>query len=171
MPLSPIRVGSTHKVRIPLNNLALPRETWYPVRIRIVMKHFNVAAAVFIENNKVFCAQRKDSGETAKLWEFPGGKIEEGETPDEALVREIQEELCVNIRVEDFITIVNHEYKTFSITMHAYLCTILSGKLTLTEHLDSRWLSVEELESVDWAPADVPIVEKVRVRMRGLNVC
>ena len=158
-------------MRTPLVLLALPRETWYSVVIGIVMKHFNVAAAVFVENNKVFCAQRKDSGETAKLWEFPGGKIEEGETPDEALVREIQEELCVNIRVEDFITIVNHEYKTFSITMHAYLCTILSGKLTLTEHLDSRWLSVEELESVDWAPADVPIVEKVRVRMRGLNVC
>ncbi|HPX25479.1 MAG TPA: (deoxy)nucleoside triphosphate pyrophosphohydrolase [Treponemataceae bacterium] len=131
------------------------------------MKHFNVAAAVFIQNNKVFCAQRKDAGETAKLWEFPGGKIEEGETPGQALEREIQEELCTKIRVEDFITTVNHEYKTFSITMHAYLCTILSGSLTLTEHLDSRWLSADELDTVNWAPADVPIVEKVRERMRS----
>jgi len=131
------------------------------------MKHFNVAAAVFIQNNKVFCAQRKDAGETAKLWEFPGGKIEEGETPGQALEREIQEELCTKIRVEDFITTVNHEYKTFSITMHVYLCTILSGSLTLTEHLDSRWLSADELDTVNWAPADVPIVEKVRERMRS----
>ena len=130
------------------------------------MKHFNVAAAVFIEDGKVFCAQRKDSGETAKLWEFPGGKIEEGETPEEALVREIQEELLVTIRVEDFITTVHYEYKTFSITMHAYYCVILEGKPTLTEHLDSRWLSANELNSVHWAPADVPIVEKVKERMR-----
>ncbi len=130
------------------------------------MKHFNVAAAVFIENGKVFCAQRKDSGEAAKMWEFPGGKIEQGETPEEALVREIQEELLIKIRVEDFVTTVNHQYISFSITMHAFICTILEGSITLTEHLDSRWLSVSELNSVEWAPADVPIVEKIRERMR-----
>jgi 8-oxo-dGTP diphosphatase len=126
------------------------------------MKHFEVVASVFIQNNRVFCAQRKDAGETAKKWEFPGGKIEPGETHQQALVREISEELSTKINVGDFITTVNHQYNTFAITMHAYQCSIIEGNLTLSEHLDSRWLTREELSSVDWAPADLPIVERVR---------
>ena len=126
------------------------------------MKHFEVVASVFIKDNRVFCAQRKDAGETAKKWEFPGGKIEAGETHQQALVREISEELSTKISVGNFITTVNHQYNTFAITMHAYQCTILEGTLTLSEHLDSRWLSQEELDHVDWAPADLPIVKRVR---------
>jgi 8-oxo-dGTP diphosphatase len=126
------------------------------------MKHFEVVASVFIQNNRVFCAQRKDAGETAKKWEFPGGKIEPGETHQQALAREISEELSTKINVGDFITTVNHQYNTFAITMHAYQCSIIEGNLTLSEHLDSRWLTREELASVDWAPADLPIVKRVR---------
>lgn len=126
------------------------------------MKHFEVVASVLIKDNRVFCAQRKDSGETAKKWEFPGGKLEAGETHQEALQREISEELSTTIAVGNFITTVNHQYQTFAITMHAYHCTVIEGNLTLSEHLDSRWLSREELDSVEWAPADIPIVDRVR---------
>jgi 8-oxo-dGTP diphosphatase len=126
------------------------------------MKHFEVVASVLIQDHRVFCAQRKDSGETAKKWEFPGGKIEVGETHQEALAREISEELSTKINVGNYITTINHQYNTFSITMHAYQCSILEGNLTLSEHLDSKWLTREELGNVDWAPADLPIVERVR---------
>jgi len=126
------------------------------------MTHFEVVAAIFIVNNRVFCAQRKDSGEVGRKWEFPGGKIEKGESHQEALAREIQEELSIQIEVSDFVTTIHHQYKSFSITMHAYLGKIVMGKLTLSEHLDFRWLSLEELSSVDWAPADLPIVERVK---------
>ena len=126
------------------------------------MKHFEVVASVFIKDNRVFCAQRKDAGETARKWEFPGGKIETGETHQQALAREIAEELSAKITVGSFVTTVNHQYNTFAITMHAYQCSILEGNLTLSEHLDSKWLSRKELDSVDWAPADLPIVERVR---------
>jgi 8-oxo-dGTP diphosphatase len=126
------------------------------------MKHIEVVAAVFIQNKRVFCAQRKDAGETAKKWEFPGGKVEAGESHQQALAREISEELSTTITVGNFVTTVNHQYNTFALTMHAYQCSILEGTLTLSEHLDSRWLPRNELETVDWAPADLPIVERVR---------
>lgn len=126
------------------------------------MKHIEVVAAVFIKDNRVFCAQRKDAGETAKKWEFPGGKVEAGESHQQALAREISEELSTKITVGNFVTTVNHQYNTFALTMHAYQCSILEGTLTLSEHLDSRWLPRDELETVDWAPADLPIVDRVR---------
>lgn len=124
------------------------------------MKHFEVVAAVFIDNQgKIFCARRKDKGELALKWEFPGGKIEPGETREEALVREIEEELTAKIAVKDYITTVNHQYNTFKLTMHAYLTEVLDGELILNEHTDSVWLDKEDLMSLDWAQADIPIVE------------
>lgn len=125
------------------------------------MKHVEVAAAVIMKDGKVFAAQRKDVGEMARRWEFPGGKLEEGETPQQALAREIQEELDSVITVGAHVMTVNHQYQTFSITMHAYLCTLISGHLELEEHLAARWLDKTNLYSVDWADADIPIVQAI----------
>jgi 8-oxo-dGTP diphosphatase len=125
------------------------------------MKHITVAAAVFIRDGKVFAAQRKDAGELARTWEFPGGKLEPGESGEQAIVREIKEELSADIRVVEYITTVEHQYQTFFITMHAYLCEIVSGSLVLSEHIDSRWLSKRNVYSVAWAAADVPIVKAI----------
>jgi 8-oxo-dGTP diphosphatase len=125
-------------------------------------KHITVSAAVIIQNQTVFCAQRKDSGELARKWEFPGGKIEIGEIPEDALVREIKEELDSTISIVKKLTTVEHQYTTFDITMHAFLCQLVEGSLTLSEHLDSCWLPKDQLYSVDWAEADIPIVEIVK---------
>ena len=95
--------------------------------------------------------------ETHFKWEFPGGKIEQGETREQALTREIWEEFGAKIEVGDFVTTVNHEYESFSITMHVFYCTLLEGRLNLKEHLDSKWLESGELMSVDWAAADAPV--------------
>jgi 8-oxo-dGTP diphosphatase len=125
------------------------------------MKHVSVAAAICIQDGKVFSAQRKDFGEMARRWEFPGGKIEEGETGEMAVVREIKEELDTDIRVIGHLGTVEHRYNTFSITMDGYLCEVSRGDFKLTEHLDSRWLSANELYSVAWADADLPFVDRV----------
>ncbi len=125
------------------------------------MKHLEVVAAIMIEGNKVFCAQRKDAGEVALKWEFPGGKIEAGESHQDALRREILEELGIAISVEDLLCTVDHGYRTFSITLRAYRVSHLSGTLRLSQHLDSRWLAAHQLYSVDWAPADLPIVKEL----------
>ncbi|WP_320127494.1 (deoxy)nucleoside triphosphate pyrophosphohydrolase [uncultured Sphaerochaeta sp.] len=125
------------------------------------MKHINVAAAILIKDGRVFSAQRKDFGEMAKRWEFPGGKLEQGESGEDAIVREIKEELATDIRVEKYLATVDYQYKTFSLTMNGYLCEVVSGELSLSEHLSSRWLSKSELYSVSWADADIPLVKLV----------
>ena len=122
------------------------------------MKKVEVVAAIIQKDNKIFCAQRNLSKSMGGKWEFPGGKIEEGETREEALVREIKEELDSDIRVDKYLMTVEHDYPTFHITMHDYLCTLVKGELILKEHNDSVWLSKEELLSLDWADADKPIV-------------
>jgi len=125
------------------------------------MKHIEVAAAVIIQDNKVFAAQRGEGGELARKWEFPGGKLEQGERGEDAIVREIFEELGTEIVVRRALITVEHQYTTFSLTLHGYLCDILSGSLALTEHLESRWLEKDQLYSVPWAEADLPIVKAV----------
>ncbi len=124
-------------------------------------KRIEVVAAVFKKDNKFFCAQRKDKGELAKKWEFPGGKIENNETHQEALKREIFEELSAEIVVKDYITTVIHEYKGFLLTMHAYYCDIINGNLVISEHLDSKWLTLDEMMDYDFAAADLPIIKKI----------
>ncbi|PKK95429.1 MAG: 8-oxo-dGTP diphosphatase MutT [Tenericutes bacterium HGW-Tenericutes-5] len=124
------------------------------------MKNIEVVAAIFTnENNEVFCARRKDEGELALKWEFPGGKIEPGESHQEALIREIKEELSTDIKVKDFIMTVRHQYNSFHLTMHAYFAEVVNGNLVLNEHTGFKWLRKEELYSLDWAAADLPIVD------------
>lgn len=123
------------------------------------MKHYKVVAAVIEKDNKIYCARRRNDGELALKWEFPGGKVELGETNQEALAREIKEELSAEIEVGDFITTVNHTYESFKLTMHAYKARIVSGELILSEHTGYKWLNPNELDDLDWAAADVPIVK------------
>ena len=123
------------------------------------MKYIEVVAAVIINHrNQIFCARRKDQGELALKWEFPGGKIEQHESYEEALVREIKEEFSTTIKVKDFIMTVKHQYRGFHLTMHAFYAEVIEGSLTLNEHTDSKWLSKNELYDLDWAEADLPIV-------------
>ena len=125
------------------------------------MKYIEVAAAVLIEGNAVFAAQRSNTGPLARRWEFPGGKLEEGEDGSSAIVREMEEELKTRIEVVSFLTTVEHQYPTFFLTMHAYLCRRLDGQLELSEHIASVWLGKDDLYSIDWAEADIPIVREV----------
>lgn len=116
--------------------------------------HYEVVCAVIAKDDKIFCCQRGPKGECAFKWEFPGGKIEPGETKEEALLREIKEELNCNINIEKFITTINHEYNTFSLTMHVYLCELVDKEPVISEHIDSKWCSREELKELDFAEAD-----------------
>ncbi len=124
-------------------------------------KEVEVVCAVIKKENNYFICQRGPKGEVGYKWEFPGGKIEEGETHEEALIREIKEELKTDIHVLDYVQTVHHEYNTFILTMHAYLCNVISGDLELSEHLDKAWVSVEDFINYDFAEADKPIVRKI----------
>lgn len=125
-------------------------------------KRIEVVAAIFInDKSEVFCARRKDYGDLRLKWEFPGGKVEIGESLTDALVREIKEELDVNISVEKPFMTVKHEYENFGITLHAFTCFIVSGKMALNEHSESVWMNQKELEKLDWADADLPIVRQL----------
>lgn len=125
------------------------------------MKTINVVAAVIIEKNKVFATQR-GYGEYKDRWEFPGGKIEEKETPEDALKREILEELETVIEVKEKLKTIEYDYPTFHISMNCYLCSILNGSLILKEHEDAKWLTKEDLYSVNWLDADLEVLENVK---------
>lgn len=117
-----------------------------------------VAAIIFDEQGRIFATQR-GYGEWKDWWEFPGGKMESGETPEEALVREIREELSTEISVDKFLCTVEYDYPKFHLTMHCYLCSLVTEALQLNEHEAARWLTMDELDSVKWLPADVKVVE------------
>jgi 8-oxo-dGTP diphosphatase len=128
------------------------------------MKNHIVVAAVIVNNdNKILCVQRKQSkyDYISFKYEFPGGKVEPNETKEEAIIREIKEELELDIQItEEFLT-VNHTYPDFSLTMISYICTTSSSEPTLKEHLAFQWLANHELENLDWAAADIPIVHQL----------
>ena len=125
------------------------------------MKEIKVVAAIIVKDGRLFATQR-GSGDSKDWWEFPGGKIEPGETPEQALKREIKEELDTEIRVGDHLITVEYDYPKFHMTMGCYLCSVVSGKLTLLEHEAAKWLGPDELESVKWLPSDIEVVEKIR---------
>ncbi len=127
------------------------------------MKHIEVVCALIQrEDGKIFCCKRGLGRALANKWEFPGGKIKQNETKEEAIIREIKEELKSDIEVIKYIGVSNHEYvdleKPFIITMYAYLCKLINGKLELTEHIDSCYASIEEMKSMDFAAADVLLI-------------
>ena len=121
------------------------------------MKTIEVVAAIIREGDRIFATQR-GYGDWKDFWEFPGGKIESGETPEEALIREIREELGAEIAVDAYLTTVDYDYPAFHLHMRCYLAHVTDGALVLKEHEDSRWLAKEELDSVAWLPADRAIL-------------
>ncbi|SFQ48803.1 (deoxy)nucleoside triphosphate pyrophosphohydrolase [Hymenobacter arizonensis] len=127
-------------------------------------KHHEVVAAIIQRGDEILCLQRGASkyDYIGYKWEFPGGKVEAGETQEQALVREIKEELALDIQVEGPLLTVEHEYPDFIITMHGLHCTTLNSELVLHEHQAYKWLRAEELSTLDWAAADVPLVEKLQ---------
>ena len=128
------------------------------------MKQIEVVAAIIRKGDKIFATQR-GYGDWQDWWEFPGGKMEAGETPEEALVREIREELSAEIIVDEFLCMVEYVYPKFHLTMHCYLCSLVTEALLLNEHEAARWLTKDELDSVKWLPADLEVVENVRYLM------
>ena len=130
--------------------------------MQIPRKHIEVVAAIITDHDRIFATQR-GYGEFKDGWEFPGGKMEAGETPEQALKREIREELDTEINVGELFDTVEYDYPDFHLTMHCYLCTVRSGELVLKEHEAAKWLTRDALDSVDWLPADEGLIAKLRI--------
>ena len=129
------------------------------------MKQIEVVAAIIHHDGAYFATQR-GYGEFEGMWEFPGGKIEPGESQETALKREIQEELGVDVTIGELLCTTEYDYPTFHLTMHCYLCSIASGEIELREHKSAQWLTAETLDSVEWLPAD----EKIIVMLQAKNL-
>jgi 8-oxo-dGTP diphosphatase len=127
------------------------------------MKSIEVVAAIIYYKDKILCVQRGENKYPyiSNKFEFPGGKLENGETKTEAIKREISEELNMDINIQEEFLTVKHEYPDFKITMHSFKCKCESQELKLTEHISMEWLSINELRKLDWAEADIPIVNKL----------
>ena len=124
------------------------------------MKTIEVVAAIIKKDDKIFITKRS-YGEFIDMWEFPGGKVEVGETQEEALIREIKEELELDITNLNYLTTVEYDYPSFHLIMHCFICEICGGILSLNAHNDAKWVSLEQLASQKWIPADIEVVEKL----------
>ena len=127
------------------------------------MKRIEVVAAIIHDDEGRIFATQRGYGDWQDFWEFPGGKMEPGESPEEALKREIWEELETRIVIERLVKTIEYDYPKFHLTMHCFLCRIESGNLTLKEHEAARWLNKDEFNSVDWLPADKEVLEVIRI--------
>lgn len=140
-----------------------------------VLKYVSVVAAVIKaineKNEPIIFATQRGYGEYKDGWEFPGGKIEKGETPKEALAREIKEELDTIISVGELIDTVEYDYPAFHLSMDCFWCDLIEGNLVLKEHEAARWLTVDKLDSVDWLPADITLIGKIREKLSGKTYC
>ena len=125
------------------------------------MKSIDVVAAIICHDGKILATQR-GYGEQAGGWEFPGGKVEPGETPEEAIVREIREELGATIAVDGHLTTIDHDYETFHLHMACFLAHVAEGTLELHEHIAARWVDAETIDELAWLPADLKVVERVK---------
>lgn len=132
--------------------------------MQTIRKHVTVAAAIIVDDGKIFATQR-GYGKFKDGWEFPGGKIEQDETPQQAVKREIREELDTEIEVGELFDTVEYDYPDFHLTMYCFFCTIISGDLVLKEHEAAKWLTRETLDSVNWLPADIELIEKLKKYM------
>ena len=128
------------------------------------MKTIKVVAAVIKRNNKIFVTQR-GYGEFKDGWEFPGGKVEKGETKEEALIREIKDELDTVIKVDSYLDTIEYDYPDFHLSMDCFICSVVEGNLVLKEHEDSKWIKKEEIDTLNWLPADLVIIDKVKEMM------
>ncbi len=128
------------------------------------MKTIEVVAAMMKRGDTIFATQR-GYGDFKGFWEFPGGKMEAGETPQQALIREVREELDVDIEVGELIDTVEYDYPQFHLTMHCFICTILAGDIILKEHEAGKWLTKDTLKSVEWLPADYGLLEILREKI------
>lgn len=127
-----------------------------------MVRYIRVVGAVIVKDRRILCAQRGVNGSLPGLWEFPGGKIEPGETPAEALVREIAEELDCIVEVGDEVTTTTHEYDFGDVTLTTFYCTLVSGTPTAAEHAALAWLLPTELTTMHWAPADIPAIDVIQ---------
>ena len=125
------------------------------------VKSIRVSAAVIHRDGKIF-ATKRGYGEYKGKWEFPGGKREEGESGEEALYREIREELDSKVKIEKLICTTDYDYPTFHLTMDVYLSTLIEGKLTLLEHEDAQWVSLDSIDNLDWLPADWSVIDEIK---------
>lgn len=125
------------------------------------MRYIEVAAAIIIKDGQILAAQ-KGYGPFEGMWEFPGGKLEPGETPEDALSREIKEELNTQVKIDAFLTTVEYDYPDFHLIMHCYLCSLTGKHPTLLEHKSARWLEKENLDSVHWLPADLDLIQRLK---------
>jgi 8-oxo-dGTP diphosphatase len=134
------------------------------------MKHIHVACAIIEENGKVLATQRSTAMSMPLKWEFPGGKIEPGESPEECLMRELREEIGIDVQIGLALPSHTHEYNAFTVTLYPFVCSFLSGEMILHEHAALIWMKPGELATLDWAEADLPVIDSYLSQIESASI-